>query len=818
MRTGSSKDINAVRDDRGAVLPLLAILCLPLLAILGLAIDTGMVLSARNNLSLVTQNAALAALSEYMGKILLKPGDVGCTLGSCVNDKAVDAAIARAQNIAKMNVSSPLSGYASSPIKSSLVTNRLSDPSDPIDSFTKNQSGTQTMDPSSEGFLEIGKYFFENVDYEWDGVSTSIVTGKPSYCVVNGTVWRCRPCGDTAPDSKSCFVPTASTSTKNTAVRFTAQVTPNNRLRTFFIRLLGIKYATFKVSSVATLIPRNDVFLVDLSRSMYLDTHYSKGYYVPPAPLAPPSDPYPVGAVPVPGSRSEFVYAAENTNDPTLYTNIHNYRFINAFCPIINLAGKPHYDCKIDSILSNPQKTADDTKTPENDIETTGDAASWNDMIATYPGNVPNYMHYQYEYKFVIVPFVNQALGVTLPTEFFIHWGRRASSVGPYAEPLFSVLAAVHTGMRILEDRRLGSDSLAFYGFDSQGTFPSGDGLEVSAAPRRMDPVPPTINNSTFKEFYDATDLFGQPGKFVTKGLFPIPRMFSDIQAALVLGLDKISNSSTYQNGKNSIFMFTDGLANCPHDVVINSNSVTFPMSYYKNPPVVYDDYPCSHDGHRIYESISSIISPEFTDQFAKRKIAVSIALVGQGIGAHYLARASGRHFGCINQSEAAQVNTDDYFVLSGTDDGSIDANCGTAYINGTGPCQSGYGWSQYMGMTPQQRRIALKSPNYRAPNELYKIVRDTQGLWIPILPVASNGGAVINFEDELHDACEALKGPNNSGGGKLVQGLTVNGVQVVDMQGRVIYDPKGRTPGVQMQDAMNQVLSSPFMLVDIVE
>ncbi len=89
-----------------------------------------------------------------------------------------------------------------------------------------------------------------------------------------------------------------------------------------------------------------------------------------------------------------------------------------------------------------------------------------------------------------------------------------------------------------------------------------------------------------------------------------MPGGATDIQAALYNGLTDISASSTYKYGKNSIFIFTDGMATCPHDTVADSDG-SFDIPYTAFPSSPVDDgrqHKCDFYGSNVYVSINKII------------------------------------------------------------------------------------------------------------------------------------------------------------------------------------------------------------------
>lgn len=700
--------------DKGAVLPLLALLILPLILVMGFTVDVGLILNTKNQQSLITQHAALSALSEYVKVLAHHQGD---------GDKyeaAVHRAKETASRVAKVNVT----------LIDRVLKNRNDRIGDSIEDVAV--SDGEDQDSSHEAELEFGRYIHTD---------ESDANEDP----------------DSAPECEPspCFIRQSVTAEDNNAIRFTMRVAEENPLKTFFLKFVGISQMRHKESAVATLIPRNDMFLIDLSPTVYYE-NYSQQVLTTDE-----------GAT-IDGSRSKFSYALADTYKDFI---------IPSGARIGETCGEPDANCQLSS---------------------SSDTQIWaSQLFQSVEGEQPHPMvKYRDDYRVHKVTFNKDQINEYFDY-FLVHSYDRDAETGldtfPRPEPLASILRSVHGAMDILQSRALVNDKIGIFGFDSESnSTTSQQGLYVSDEPRFLDISTPSLASSNFLDFFEATRYETRDDfeKSLSLALFPRPGRYSDLHSALYLALGKISTAGSLKIGKNSVFLFTDGLANCAHDVVLNEEGkVLIPFKKYSDSDY---PYPCEHSGKYIHASIASITDPVFIDAFKSREISVNIALVGANSGAHFLARKSNSN-GCVEHVEAAKYSHDMY-VNSG-----IPETVTETYIQ-------------------ELDDDLVNNRKLYVANELYKLVHETRGLWVPIMAQAFYTGPndekiPLNFNADLNSACSDLEEPGEVLADYIIEDPNGQPVQVTDSEGRVLFDPLGRTAEKQLKDAMEKVLQSPFVL-----
>jgi hypothetical protein len=754
-----------IRKANGSILPMMAVMILPLLVIMGFAIDIGLVLNSKNQQALIVEHAALSALSQYVKSIALA-GDKASLPDNVV--VIVDSAKKRAAAVARTNVTIIDKNLSD-------TANRIADQGSDISEKKGTSGGTAPpIGELEEATIEFGRYFF--IDEDINPMAKSLGT----FC--KGKV--------------PCFVPGDSKDVaNNNAIRFTMQVTKANPIHTYFLNLIGIGGVHHKAAAIATLIPRNDIFLLDLSPSVYYGNYHDRnikkadGTTDEPGTKSAFSFPFRTGDG-TPGKVTVTERCLEGEDPSTINPNTHR-------CKVV----LPAPDNRDDPVF---QETWHDMKFNANELYCDGPGEP------VCPVGYKANFKFRQDFRIVKVRFDRKtgSAGDIYDEEFLVHSvdpNEPPSSPFPKPEPLTSILRAVHKGMEILKDRALSTDHLGIFGFDSDRDADktmTEEGRVVTESPRYFDMIVPSLTTPPFDVFFSATN-YKDPVDFanLTKlALFPRFARDSDLHAAIFMALQKINASPTYKFAKNSIFMFTDGLGNCPHKFksVGGSSSeyeIPFTHSELMNEDGEPEDYACMPNTKYILETIKGINDPNFIKALNDRNISLSIAMVGANSGAHYIVQKSYSRNGCMDNIEAAKYNYANFIESNFDYDVDYSSNAGKQYL--------------------LLQDLFLKSGgNYYIPNELYKIVNATKGLWIPILPpLLDSSGTPINFNDLLEGACASINPAASGHDQRIVVKFKVNGVKVTDDEGRILYDPHGRTPEKQMQDAMTTVLQSPFVL-----
>lgn len=812
----------------------MAILLVPLIAILGLVIDSSLILGAKNDLQTKINQAALAGIANYLN-VMTNPSGI-CTGGQNIPQCAAKQGLLRAESIATVNLTLG-------------------------EKFTQNGQGTPISDfgsaPSeaaSEGSFELGKYYWE----------------QPC----SGDEGSCNPCSGVYP----CFVPRDDGLTDNNAVRLTAKFKDSNKIKTFFMHLLGMSSVGMTINAVATVLPSNQIFLLDLSQSTVEDSYKmcgvksvdADGNFVDqdPGPDCPSSQPAcaPSASDPswawclnrrcsLPHTRAEFAFEL----DPNSFTSDSlsipegqtaadvlesicstsvgdqsNNSSFNGFasnhCYICE--GDPYSACAIKPRDFGP--FIDPLDYGLKDEFGLGNSR---------PSPSSRYEHYRNEYRCRVVKGIYPDPKDTM--FFLVDYGKPPaglSSGNPYGSvevfevtrpaPLFDLISAAHKGMEILKERGLTADRFGFMGFDESFCFPDSsencdygtegttfiDGLHFSARHLPLSSIN-LAAESNFNKFLTATDLsisnigFSKSYSpeyakrdFISRGLFPL-KGFTDIHGALQRALWEIVNrsDSTFKYGKNSIFLFTDGFANC----------------YYTLQGGNFVKEGCNNFGSNVINSISAITSSDpdqLVARMKKARVSVSVALVGKSAGPHIVIRRAPNSTSCLDQVTTAQL-------AATSDSQSILVDTSFTFADGS---EGSFPYSQFTNGEDREAQLNLATINaivdgenhpFYAPNYLYQgLVLPTRGLWCPLLPTltttpdASGQSTNVTFASEIEQACSG-DGSDNSQLGPPIANITTNGVSVTDDKGRLLYDPYGRSIEEQLEDCIKLALQSPYVL-----
>ena len=860
------------RNNRGAILVFVAITLVVLLGFLALVIDVGIGESGRSEEQTAVQNAALAAMSTYV-RALKTP----------VAQRTISAQEA-AQTSAERVIS---------------ASNRIST------AYRQNQRPstnlTATNNPSIDGSITDGSITFGKM--LWD---TPNPTATPP---AGSDLDRCR---NIAP----CFVPmaipanTATPAGDATAIEIKTS-SSSNPLKTIFGRIFGAARYDIETSAIATLIPQNYLFLVDLSPSIVDQSHSRFG--IREAECAPPGD---TGSKCLdtnwfinpscfqPASAEYFSYDVDGGRVPNLRTSSPPI-FGNEACfsESINSA-----NCLKFPRFRNTEDTADDTAREEiGAVDAIGGGeqrrarrvfagfSSWwanpddpdaNNAKAAFPPRcVPNGSSRSQN----AIPPAGSTLplngSVSVPSDYrlissklgtdlvsggasladalsLVDFGASTNSVSadgdfsysPFSddflanpEPLKSVLDATNDAMTFIKDRAVSADRFFLAGFDetilsARTTCRTGSADSCAMGETLVDP-----SSDSFAGFLRLTDVKSasasnwrtyssdNPYHFLNRSFFPRQGYNTDIQLALWKAYQELAANPSNSTAKNLVFLITDGVANCRYSEPeqIGPNSFANNIGEYLANRVC-DGNPATI-GQTVIESIrqmnTGLVHVEYgktlVQLFKEKNIAVSVILIGRNVAPHYLIRPSTTPAadglgtgGCLNNSEAVFGNIP--FVNWNTS--SINA----PYERCTGADCVGPRYNS--AILESDARAALINPtgNIRLPisNLLYEeLVAPTKGAWIPIIePLINASGVRVNFSSQLTASCNArYLAPTTTGVPNspimpnlpLVIGVNGPSVIVTDSQGRLLYDPYGRTQKEQIIEQVKQVLGGGFVLIE---
>ncbi len=223
-------------QERGAILVFFAIVLVVLLGFVALVVDAGIGESGRGEERTSVQNAALAAMSSYL-EVLKTP--------TPVNNPGIPFATAQAAAKAQ--------GEALLAASNRISKNSRFDPAAQTELSVGNNDG--------EGVIKFGRMVWALPTPGGTGDSAAAAADRAA-CTLNGSV------------KTPCFRPVTNGTEAATAIEVTTQ-SRDNPIKTIFGRVFGADRYDIGASAIATLIPQNYLFLLDLSPSI-LDQTYRR--------------------------------------------------------------------------------------------------------------------------------------------------------------------------------------------------------------------------------------------------------------------------------------------------------------------------------------------------------------------------------------------------------------------------------------------------------------------------------------------------------------------------------------------------------------
>lgn len=372
---------------------------------------------------------------------------------------------------------------------------------------------------------------------------------------------------------------------------------------------------------------------------------------------------------------------------------------------------------------------------------------------------------------------------LTLPTAL-VSAGepRYAVDTAVFPEPLTGIIDSLHFALDVFRERGMSEDRVSIIPFDDG--LMAARNLEIPAPVPASDPERmrrPVISDTRFADFLntytnstlplatrDDAYLFPRPNgsrSYINSGgtSVRLPAA-TNIKLALDEANTLITSSQSYRTSNNFVVLITDGLSNCP-----NSPPLTGYDCFYSTSSAPS----LSMSELYVKTAVNEVTTDAYIDRFRQAGTAVHVVLFGAQAGPHTLVRRRGNR--CMTDDEARAGLPPTNFV--DTSDGTIDPSDTSPFFY---------------------------------PNKLYRLAQTTGGSFIAIRPPCRTDGIPV----DLSTQCAAV--PNENGLVTNVAGCSTPGCApvVVDGNGRLLCDLKGRTPSEQLRDAMNEMLQSPFMLV----
>lgn len=816
-------------NNKGLVLPLLALLLIPIILLLALAIDTARLSITQSEQRSVAEMLCLSALEQYQS-----------TAGT--HATRFQSGIDRAADLIREEDNALLGQWLQT--QWTLLT-------DPFAVPAFSHPGAGMTSPVGD-WGELGT--FEPGTFWWDppGVPTDPNNCNDFIATNPGADPFC-PCPEvvSAPGTYAwegeCFQRTASTENVASAVRVRLHTHDNSPVNVIFGTGYNQQQMTIAAEATCALIPRKGVYAVDLSASTITDTHLA---FVAQHPSQEDSESWQYGAHASLALSDPVCNPGDPTINPCLNTDCNfdtpiygaTYENITQPCkdpysqmiiPIDPPA--PPYVEYFDLCSVAPRAVDGYTNIPAAPIPNNTGTGPGGVMRSQFFGSFfPPVKHFQDDYQCVIVNvggadqhyLIDNYIGpVTRDLDM-------ADAEGPEyigEEPLTGILTGIHSGMEVMESRTIAGDEISIIGFDHQilamrsiGPLNTSDPLfadvkdeidvlelSIPAGPARRDAQRQNkIERAVNRFFISRTDRVD--GGSLALAQTDLPGIL--MQANALLG------GNVRETADRFVVLFTDGISSCSHgddhprEVGVPGGStgirnVGYDFLDFTGPSPVMKTDICVTPGTIMNDGIYSGVfmnhlasmlesqallngngpfAPFLTDgvneqlSFADANIKLHLFLVGEAVRPHELLRKSESDPGrCMTSAEARAL---EYEMVE--------------YVNPYGLLAVG---------TFNQMLSGNASRPYEASSySWYKEgVWETGGLYQPARPPCEPG-----TQARLDAEC---------GGSSVMPGEVVllDSPGIAD-KGKVYCDPGERTIGEQATEFVQAIYgTSPFLLVE---
>lgn len=569
-------------DNDGAILVFFSIILVVLIGFIALAMDVGMGESTRGEEAIAVQNAALGAMSSYL-EVLKTP-----TPSQQPFTDAKNVALARADGLLAAS--------------GRIAKNYRVQPNATID-----------LADSGQGEVTFGRMVWA-IATPAPNV-TPLPSSDESACSQGGTV------------KLPCFRPIDASSEAASAIQITTR-SRDNPLKTIFGKVLGANTYEIGASAVASLIPQNYLFLLDLSSSM-LDGASMKdaspyrrfgeqnkkcdptgfqyctdaNWYYYPACFKAASASYFVYDVDMKAAGEMGCDLALTRGDCACFSSPTNNENCLAFARFptsqeeetltvgtVDSArrtarrvfsgysdwwGGTNASAYVDSFPDGCKPFSNNNSQCPKAGSPALQCSNWNSNLSSPRTN------------YRLIPPETAKLGKDLVTGVSAEEVGRLidfrqstddTSFNSHPEPLRSVLDATNDAMNFIKQRAVSADRFFLSGFD-ETIYAARTTCEDESTINC--PVGQTLvapNSPAFTGFLHLTNVKsgvagnwstyseGDGYHFINRTFFPRTGYNTDIQFALWKAYDELTSNPANSASKNLVFLVTDGLANCRYD------------------------------------------------------------------------------------------------------------------------------------------------------------------------------------------------------------------------------------------------------------
>lgn len=506
-------------SESGAVLVLFAVVIIPLVILLAFALDTSMVASSNTDKKRLADSVALGTLEQFLIAGSTTPS--GLRAGTAPTySAAVQSALDKAAAIGGMTANKMLGDRENMQIANA-------------GELSESHNGVS-------GQVQFGHWWTAAPTDSTGAVDCSVFSSESTCSCTAGVLNE--PCFDPNKEEDD----DATKFAKTNAVRVRLWTRSGGGIKAMFAQVIGQDQMATQVQSTASLVARNGIFLIDLSRSMQFETHI-------PAERAPSLNSI------YQGTYSETAFKLDGSLSCSSALPQRNPCADDPYYESANPAGW----CNIERDYPAPTGT---TSIPSQVYASLGhiDASGHvprDYSVSPVPPPLSPTQHLWDDYEcFSVNAGASGNESYLVDTFYYKDEAHPENSYrGP--EPLMSILRAIRTVRdNILLSRAVVSDRIGMIGFDQDLSIPS----------RTIAPALPNDPTSPLVDVLDVLDpRDGEPNRqrdgWIRNFFFPRAGSYTDIPGALHRASVMLQALPNFKTAINYVALFSDGLANCQH-------------------------------------------------------------------------------------------------------------------------------------------------------------------------------------------------------------------------------------------------------------
>ncbi len=557
-------------------------------------------------------------------------------------------------------------------------------------------------------------------------------------------------------------------------------------VRALFTQFIGTKSQSLESTATAALVPKHVVFLMDVSRSAQWETHLPLEMTRGPSPSP---QVYSIreqlsglgGMSYFEASESTFQISDDSTTKCASNTDHTNEC---TYSPPVPPGIWPVPKCRFDGVpypggvSPDPDRDTSDLFDTIYNIPNAKKTVGFGPIMELNPPtgspriDRPTKHYRRLDYECFIVDNFRDTLPDNTPVDtvaknFLVDTRNTLLSGGSYqgAEPLGTMLNGVNHGLKILRDRRIPGDRAGFIAFDRSAR------IDIRRTPTLLPTSDTKISSLILATDTSDVSVANMRRRYQEFFLMPRAALGLNIPEALLEAKKMLFPATPLtpalpEMAHRIVVMLSDGLTNC-----IEEGSLE------------------RFCGTRLGDVKASLSNTHqiLLNEYATDDIRFDFILLGDHAAPHTLIRLdekSGAEAKCMSEADARLQDSQ----LIMTDSTS-------------------YGALTEIEAFEEFRR---GSSFFYGANSLYEATRATKGNWAPIRPCYKGTGTICqNIQEYLDAECKAKAA-------SLDHGDIIADSAYGDTDGRLPFDPSGRSKRQQVEDAIDQIFDgSSYILVD---